>query len=126
MVTKAAYKIEKLSDVSLENISGGLTCKQTATIINVGVYTALGTGVGAIGCAIASAVYSSKSSTALQQGENSKSLSYSNTAKYLSIGAASLGSIGILAAATNFGVSLTHGKTCTLCAIGKPPKSFPS
>lgn len=123
MSKNKTYKIEKIPDCALEIVSGGLTCKQTAMIINVGVYTALGTGLGAISCCAASAICSSKASSAVREGDADKNLQYSNAAKYLSIAGASLGAVGIAAATVNVAVSITHGKNCTKCCIGKPPKS---
>lgn len=124
MENEKVFGVEKLSDLSLERVSGGLTCKQTATIINFGVYTAIGTGLGAIGCTVASAVCSSKASVAMQQGNQDKSAYYNNTAKRLSITGASLGGVAVAAAATSAIVSVKHGSTCTKCAIGKPPSSY--
>ena len=124
MITKKVYKIERLPDTSLEKVSGGLNCVQTATVVNVGVYTAIGTGLGAVACTIASAVCSSVASKAQQQSDMEKNIKYNDAAKYLSIAASSLGSVGIAAAVTNFCVSSKHGKTCTKCGIGKPPTSY--
>ena len=124
MINHKVYKINSLPDASLKSVSGGLTCKETATIINVGVYTAIGTGLGAISCAVASAICSSEASKALNEGNTDKNLKYSNAAKYLSITGASLGGVAIASAAMNFAVSVSHGKSCDKCCIGKPPKSY--
>lgn len=124
MVNKKTFHVQKLSDASLDNVSGGLTCVQTATIINIGGYTAIGTGLGAISCTLASAVCSLKASKAMQQGNNDKGVYYNNIAKNLSIASASLGGAAIAAAAIGFVVSVKHGGDCTKCCIGKPPKSY--
>ena len=124
MTNMRTYIIEKLPDSSLEEVSGGLTCKQASTIINIGVYTAVGTGLGAISCTVASAICSSKASRAMQQGDSAKSIYYNNTAKYLSITAGSLGAVAVTAAAMNYAVSTTHGKNCDKCCLAKPPRQI--
>ena len=84
----------KNSNRTLEKVSEGPPCEQTAIIVNAGVYTTLDTEIKAISCCVASAVCNPKASTAMSASDTDKSLRYSNAAKYLSISCAYLGATG--------------------------------
>lgn len=85
-------RIEKLTDVSLKDISGG----KASDVL--GCYSVVATPVGVIGalsCSIAGFVCQNKASKYMWQGDKTKSEKYSNSAKKLGI--ATISSAGVAA-----------------------------
>lgn len=87
--------IEKLDDTSLESISGGLGGRISLYRVVTDIGYCGGT-IGALGCLAGSAIYRSKASAALRDGDAKKHDKLNKTAKNLAIGAASC--TGVLAA----------------------------
>ena len=78
-------KIKKLEDISLEKVSSGLSDSLATALFAGGGFGMLAGFIGSPACAISSAVYSSKSHKAIQNGDTKKAKKYAKTAKDLTI-----------------------------------------
>ncbi len=99
--------IKKLNLASLKNASGGGKQDVENFIIYGSITSAALGSIGGSACAIASAVYNQKASNALKQDDMRKREKYAETAKSLSIAAASLGGLTVLSGSV-LPVSLLH------------------
>lgn len=102
--------MEKLSDNSLENVFGGLTCQNMIIFQGTCIYTALATGLGATACTIASTVFNAKASKAIKKCDTTTGAQYNEKAKRLSTIGASLGSAAMTSAAVDIIASAIHDK----------------
>lgn len=76
-------RVEKLEDVSLENVSGGVKPSDVLSSYSI---VAIPTGtITALGCSIAGFICQGKATKYMQQGDKTKSEKYSKVAKGLGI-----------------------------------------
>lgn len=94
MTSEKIFNTEKLEDASLENVSGGkLPLAVDSDLCTFGLITIPIGALGGPACAIASAVYSSKSHNAMQKGDTKNAEKYAKTAKELTTATAVLTSM---------------------------------
>lgn len=75
-------RVEKLEDVSLENVSGGV---KPSDVLSYGILATPVGAIGTLGCSIAGFVCQGKATKYMQQGDKTKSEKYSKAAKGLGI-----------------------------------------
>lgn len=93
MKNETVYRIKKLTDSSLDCVSGGLPINLDAALIRGGL-VALPIGIlGSVACSIAGSVYSSKAHKAMQNGDTKNGEKYAKTTKGLTIATATLSSM---------------------------------
>ena len=76
-------RVEKLEDVSLENVSGGV--KPSDVLFDYGFVAIQVGAIGTLGCSIAGFDCQGKATKYMQQGDKTKSEKYSKAAKGLGI-----------------------------------------
>ena len=94
MTDKKNFNIEKLSDDTLENISGGaltLEEKLYSATFNVTILAE----ASSTACLVASAIYQSKASTALKNGDTKQCDKFNKISRKFAIGAACCGALRI-------------------------------
>ncbi|MDO4200119.1 MAG: CD225/dispanin family protein [Clostridia bacterium] len=110
MTNDKVFKIEKLKDITLENISGGATDTNRGKSISMGFIKAGAiSAIPGLATSAAAIAYSIKSRKAQKRGDSEASKNYKDTAKTLGIISGELLALPLLTAGIGgFGLIQTH------------------
>ena len=100
MINKKNFSVQKLSDDTLENISGGVLTLENKLYLATADVTILAE-VSSNACLVASAIYQSKASAALKNGDTRQCDKFNKISKKFAIGAACCGALRIGSAIAN-------------------------
>lgn len=92
MINRENFNIEKLSDDTLENISGGALTLEQKLYFATSDVTVLAE-LSSTACLVASAIYQSKASTALKNGDIKQYDKFNKASKKFAISAACCGAL---------------------------------
>lgn len=105
---------KELEDISLENISGGLSYDAQDNLAISGFVIGGAGAISGLGCGIASIIHYSKANKAMKSGKVSESKRLSKIAKNLAIAAGACGAVAVpglvTAAIMEFGPESSEGK----------------